>query len=70
MGPGLTIEGATLPVTLLSDHCGQDLLVVAQTAAATAQSMAIEFQLTRANQNRKNVHAGLKLTHGQGQSKT
>ena len=30
--------------------------------------MAIEFQLSRANQNRKNIHTGLKLPHGQGQS--
>jgi hypothetical protein len=29
--------------------------------------MAVEFQLTRANQNRKDIHAWLKLTHGQGQ---
>jgi len=68
MGPGLAIQGATLPVTLLSDHFGQSVMVFAQTAATTAQPMAIEFQLTRANQNRKNIHTGFKLTHGQGQS--
>tara|TARA_B100001778_G_scaffold265886_1_gene226904 strand:+ start:590 stop:739 length:150 start_codon:yes stop_codon:yes gene_type:complete len=49
MGPGLAIQGATLPVTLLSDHFGQSVMVFAQTAATTAQPMAIEFQLTRAN---------------------
>ena len=29
MGPGLAIQGATLPVTLLSDHFGQGLMVFA-----------------------------------------
>jgi hypothetical protein len=29
MGAGLAIQGATLPVTLLSDHFGQRVMVLA-----------------------------------------
>ena len=48
MGPGLTIQGATLPMTLLPHHCEQSMVVNAQSFAALTQTGAVELQIVAA----------------------
>jgi|TARA_Y100000022_G_scaffold183875_1_gene178442 hypothetical protein len=48
MGPGLTIQGATLPMTLLPHHCEQSMVVSAQSFAALTQTWAVELQIVAA----------------------
>ena len=48
MGPGLTIQRATLPMTLLPHHCEQSTLVSAQSFAALTQTRAVELQIVAA----------------------
>ena len=48
MGPGLTIQGAPLPMTLLLHHCEQSMVVSAQSFAALTQTWAVELQIVAA----------------------
>ena len=65
MGTGLTIEGATLPVALLPNHCEQSMVVSAQTLAALTQSWAVELQIVAAQEHTKNIHALIEIADGQ-----
>jgi hypothetical protein len=67
MGSGLTIEGATLPVALLLNHCEQSMVVTAQTLAALTQSWTVELQIVAAQKHTKNIHALIEITDGQRQ---
>ena len=65
MGPGLTIEGATLPMTLLPNHCEQCIVVSAQSFAALTQTWAVELQFVAAQEHTEHIHALVELTDGQ-----
>ena len=65
MGPGLTIQGATLPMTLLPHHCEQSMVVSAQSFAALTQTWAVELQIVAAQEHTEHIHALVELTDGQ-----
>ena len=68
MGPGLTIEGATLPMTLLPNHCEQCIVVSAQSFAALTQTWAVELQIVAAQEHTEHIHALVEIADGQRKS--
>tara|TARA_B100000900_G_scaffold307335_1_gene265987 strand:- start:28 stop:183 length:156 start_codon:yes stop_codon:yes gene_type:complete len=50
-------------MALLTHHCDQFPLLVAQSASTTSQAMAVEFQLTEPKQNTEQVHPLIELAH-------
>ena len=68
MSPGLTIQGTTLPVALLSNHCEQFLLMSAQSLATVTQPQAVELQITATQQHTQNIHPLIQLSDGKRQT--
>ena len=68
MSPGLTIQGTTLPVALLSNHCEQFLLMSAQSLATVTQPQAVELQITATQQHTENIHPLIQLSDGKRQT--
>ena len=61
-GPGLPIQGATLPVALLLDHSEQGPVVFVKTLSTPAKSMAVKFQIAASEHETEHIHAGLLFT--------
>ena len=70
MGPGLTIQGATLPMTLLPHHFEQSMVVNAQSFAALTQTGAVELQIVTAYEQTEHIHTLVELADGQRKSQT
>lgn len=66
-GPGLPIQGATLPVALLLDHFEQAPVVFVKTLSTAAKSMAVKFQIAASEHETEHVHAGFLFTDRQRQ---
>ena len=54
-------------MALLSNHCEQFSLLFAQTLTTPSQPVTVEFQFTGTQQDTKDVHARLQITHRQRQ---
>ena len=54
-------------MALLSNHCEQFSLLLAQTLTTPSQLVTVEFQFTGTQQDTKDVHARLQITHRQRQ---
>ena len=68
MRKGLTIQRATLPVTLLPNHCEQGMVVSAQALTALTQTEAVELQVVAPQKHAEHVHPLIEIADGQWQA--